>query len=151
MQKITPFLWFDKEAGEAAKFYHSVFPDSKIKSKEIVNNTPSGTIEIITIELFGQDFMLMSAGPNFKINEAISFIVNCKDQEEVDHYWKALSAHPKNEQCGWLKDKYGVSWQILPTVMNELIAKDKSGRVVQEMLKMKKIIIKDLEKAYEGK
>lgn len=150
MQKITPFLWFDKEAGEAAKFYTSVFKDSKVKKRTKMENTPSGTVEIITIELFGQDFILMSAGPYFKFNEAISFVVSCKNQAEVDYYWKKLSADSKSEQCGWLKDKYGVSWQIVPTALNELMEKDTSGRVAQAMLKMKKIDVAGLERAYNG-
>jgi len=297
MQKITPFLWFDKEAGEAAKFYTSVFK-GKIKNKSIFTDTPSGTIEIYTIAILGQEFTLMSAGPLFKLNpsvsfflnfdpskdknarknldalwkklvqggtalmplqkypfserygwvqdkygvswqlilsnpggekrpfivpslmfvgkvcgkaeeatnfymsvfksskrglvarypkdmkpdkegtimftdfminnqwfaamdsawmhkfkfsEATSFIVDCKNQKEVDYYWKKLSADKKSEQCGWLKDKYGLSWQIIPSALNELIGKDKSGRVMQAMLKMKKIDIKKLKQAYEQK
>ncbi|MEW6510856.1 MAG: VOC family protein, partial [Bacteroidota bacterium] len=114
MQKITPFLWFDKEATEAAKFYASVLKGSKIKESTKFENTPSGTVEIVSVELLGQEFQLMSAGPLFKFNEAISFVVNCDTQEELDYYWEKLSADPKSEQCGWLKDKYGVSWQIVP-------------------------------------
>lgn len=296
MQKIAPFLWFDREAGEAAKFYTSVFPKSKINNIRTMRNTPSGTVEIVNIDLFGQDFTLMSAGPffkfnqsisfmvnfdpsrdknaknsleimwkklsdggkvlmdlqqypwsklygwvqdrygvgwqliltnpageerpgivpvllfvehsygkaedarkfylsvfknsekgnimhygkgqepnkegtvmfsdfrlenmwlvamdgggkhNFAFNEAISFVVNCDDQKEVDYYGGKLSHDPKAEQCGWLKDKYGVSWQIVPKVMNELISKDNSGRVTQAMLRMKKINIEELENAYK--
>ena len=151
--KITPFQWFDKEAGEAAKFYTSVFKDAKIKSSQTIPNTPSGTIEIVTVELFGQEFQLMSAGPLFKFTEAISFLVDCADQAEVDYYWEKLSADPKAEQCGWLKDKYGLSWQILPMRLNELLAdkdKAKADRVLQAMLQMKKIDIAGLEKAYDG-
>ena len=154
MQKITPFLWFDKEAGEAAKFYTSVFKDAKIKNKEVMNDTPSGTVEVYTIELFGQEFQMMSAGPYFKINEAISFIVNCDSQEEVDYYWEKLSAHPESEQCGWLKDKFGVSWQIIPTAMNKLFSdkdKVKAKRAQQAMLKMKKLDLKKLRAAFDGK
>jgi predicted 3-demethylubiquinone-9 3-methyltransferase (glyoxalase superfamily) len=152
MQKITPFLWFDKEAGEAAKFYTSVFKGSKIKDTTILENTPSGTVEIVTIELLGQEFCLMSAGPLFKFNESISFVVNCKTQKEIDYYWEKLSANPKAEECGWLKDKFGLSWQIVPTVLGELLQdKDakKSKRVMEVMLKMKKIDIKILKQAYE--
>ena len=105
MQKITPHLWFDKEAKEAAEFYTSVFPKSKIKGTTTLHDTPSGTVDIVTIELLGQEFMLISAGPLFKFNEAISFIVHCDTQEEIDYYWKKLSAVPDAEQCGWLKDK----------------------------------------------
>ena len=112
--KITPHLWFDKEAREAAEFYTSVFPKSKIKSTTTLQNTPSGTVEVVTIDLMGQEFMLLSAGPLFKFNESISFIVRCKTQKEIDYYWERLSAVPEAEQCGWLKDKYGLSWQIVP-------------------------------------
>ena len=148
MQKITPFLWFDKDASKIAEFYASVFKDAKIKSKTVMSDTPSGSVEVVNMDIFGQEFTLMSAGPIFKFTEAISFVINCKDQEEVDYYWNALSAVPESEQCGWIKDKYGVSWQIVPAVLNELLAKDKSGKVTQAMLKMKKIIIKDLELAH---
>lgn len=155
MQKITPFLWFDTQAREAAKFYTSVFKDSKINSPQTFDDTPSGTIDIITIELFGQEFTLMSAGPTFKINEAISFVIDCVDQEEVDYYWEKLTADGGEEsQCGWLKDKFGVSWQVLPRALNELASdpdKAKAGRVVQAMLQMKKIIVADLQKAYDEK
>lgn len=153
MRKITPFLWFDNQAGEAAKYYTSVFKEAKIKDKQVITDTPSGTVEIINIELFGMDFTLMSAGPYFKFNEAISFVVDCEDQEEVNYYWEKLSAVPESEQCGWLKDKFGVSWQIIPRRLNELMAdkdKVKAGRVTQAMLKMKKIDIKKLEEAYKG-
>jgi len=147
-QKITPFLWFDYNAKEAAEFYVSVFKDAKIKSSSIIRSSPSGDVEYVIIELFGQEYALLGAGPLFKFNEAISFLVNCKTQEEVDYYWEKLSADSKAERCGWLKDKYGVSWQIVPRVLTELISKDKSGRVTQAMLTMKKIDIKKLEQAY---
>lgn len=153
MQKITPFLWFDKEAGEAAKFYVSVFKDAKIKSTQTLTDTPSGTVEIVTVELFGLDFTLMSAGPLFKFTEAVSFVVDCEDQAEVDYYWEKLSAVPESEQCGWLKDKYGLSWQIVPRRLGELLNdsdREKAGRATQAMLKMKKLVIADLEKAAMG-
>ena len=152
MQKITPFLWFDKEAGEAAKFYTSIFKDAKILDRTTLENTPSGTVEIVTIELIGQEFRLMSAGPLFKFNEAISFVVHCETQLEIDHYWEKLSADPQAEQCGWLKDKYGVSWQIVPTVMFEMQkSKDrkKLARVTQAFLQMKKFDIAELQRAYD--
>lgn len=163
IHKITPFLWFDKEAAEAAQFYVSVFSaahgassggkGSKIKESRILKNTPSGTVEIVTVELIGQEFTLMSAGPFFKFNESISFVVPCETQEEIDYYWEKLSADPKAEQCGWLKDKYGLSWQIVPTVLTQM-QKDKDprkvARVTEAFLKMKKFDIAALEKAYEG-
>jgi predicted 3-demethylubiquinone-9 3-methyltransferase (glyoxalase superfamily) len=154
MQKITPFLWFDKEARQAAEFYVSVFGDkAKIKSSSVMSDTPSGTVEVIAMEIFGQEFTLMSAGPYFKFTEAISFVINCEDQEEVDHYWTSLSAVPASEQCGWLKDKFGVSWQVVPTILNKLMSdpdREKAARVTQAMLQMKKINIADLEKAFAG-
>ena len=155
MQKITPFLWFEKYASKIAKYYTSIFKDSKIKNSTIIDETPSGTVEIVTIELFGQDFTLMSAGPQFKFTEAISFVVDCNDQKEVDYYWEQLTADGGAESmCGWLKDKYGLSWQIVPEQLNKLMAdkdKEKARRVTQAMLKMKKIDIKKLQQAYEGK
>jgi predicted 3-demethylubiquinone-9 3-methyltransferase (glyoxalase superfamily) len=153
MQKITPYLWFDKEAKEAAKFYTSVFPKSKIKDTTKLHNTPSGAVDIVTIELLGQDFMLISAGPLFKFNEAISFMVYCDTQEEIDCYWEKLSAVPEAEQCGWLKDKYGLSWQIVPTIMGKMMRekdKKKLARVTEAFLKMKKFDIATHKRAYEG-
>lgn len=150
MQKITPFLWFEKDAKKVAEYYTSIFKDSKIKNATVMDDTPSGTVEIIIIELFGQEFTLMSAGPQFKFTEAISLVVDCRDQEEVDYYWERLTADGGEEsQCGWLKDKYGVSWQVVPKQLNELMSKDKSGRVMQAMLQMKKIVVSDLQKAYD--
>lgn len=153
MQKITPFLWFDKEAREAAKFYTTVFKESKLKSPVQLDDTPSGTVDIITIELFGQDFILMSAGPQFKFTEAISFVIDCADQEEVDYYWKKLTGDGGEEsQCGWLKDKFGISWQVVPRQLNELMSDPdpkKANATMQAMLKMKKIVIADLQKAHD--
>ena len=153
MQRITPHLWFDKEAKEAAEFYTSVFPKSKIKDTTTLHNTPSGAVDIVTIELLGQEFMLLSAGPLFKFNEAISFVVHCDTQEEIDYYWEKLSAVPEAEQCGWLRDKYGLSWQIVPTAMSEMM-KDKDAkkmaRVTEAFLKMKKFDIATLQRAYKG-
>jgi predicted 3-demethylubiquinone-9 3-methyltransferase (glyoxalase superfamily) len=153
VQKITPFLWYDKEASEAARFYTSVFKGSKIKESTKLTNTPSGTVEIVTIDLLGQEFTLMSAGPLFKFNESISFVVNCDSQDEIDYYWEKLSADPKAEQCGWLKDKFGVSWQIVPIEMNEMMrngTKQQMARVTEAFLKMKKFDVAKLRKAYEG-
>ena len=154
MQKITPFIWFEQGAKEAADFYVSIFGgDSKIVKSNIMTGTPSGTVEIISVQMLGQEFTLMSAGPFRKINEAISFVINCETQEEVDHYWEALSAVKESEQCGWLKDKYGVSWQVAPTALATLLGdadKAKAGRVQSAMMQMKKIDIAGLEKAYNG-
>lgn len=154
MQKITPFVWFETGAKEAAQFYVEVFGgDAAIKTESIMHDTPSGTVEIITVSLAGQDFTLMSAGPFRKINEAISFVINCETQEEVDHFWSKLSAVPEAEQCGWLKDKYGVSWQVVPTAMGGFLnGADKSGaaRATQAMLQMKKLDIAVIKRAYEG-
>lgn len=152
MQKITPHLWYDKEAVEAAEFYTSVFKDSRIKNKSQIHDTPSGSVDIVTIELFGQEFMMISAGPMFKFNESISFMVNCDTQEEIDYYWEKLSADPSAEQCWWLKDKFGLSWQIVPTAMNEMMADknpNKIKKVTEAFLKMKKFNIAELKKAYD--
>ncbi len=154
MQKITPHLWFDKEAKEAAKFYTAVFPDSKITNVTTLHNTPSGSVDVVSFELSGQPFMAISAGPLFKFNESISFIVNCKDQKEIDYYWEKLSAVPESEQCGWLKDKYGLSWQIVPAALDEMMSKgtpEQIARVTQAFLKMKKFDTAKLKQAYEGK
>ncbi len=153
MNKITPFLWFDKEAALAAKFYTSVFKDAEIIDSTFLEDTPSGTVEIVTINLFGQQYQLMSAGPLFKFNESISFVVNCQNQAEIDYYWAKLSADPNYEQCGWIKDQFGVSWQIVPTIMYEMQkTKDKQqlARLTQAFLKMKKFDIAELQKAYAG-
>ena len=153
MKQITPHLWFDKEAKQAAEFYVSIFPNSKIMSATTVHNTPSGDADIVSFVLNGQPFMAISAGPMFKFSEAISFIIPCESQEEIDNYWSKLSADPKAEQCGWLKDKFGLSWQVVPTAMNEMMSKgtpEQIARVTQAFLKMKKFDIATLEKAYKG-
>ncbi|HUA12977.1 MAG TPA: VOC family protein [Candidatus Sulfotelmatobacter sp.] len=151
MQKITPFLWFDDQAEEAAKFYTEVFKDSKIgniahydAASAKASGRPEGSVLTVSFQLQGQDFMALNGGPTFKFTEAISFVVNCDNQEEIDYYWGKLSAHPENEQCGWLKDKFGVSWQIVPENMGDLI---KSPAAVQALMKMKKIIIDELTSA----
>jgi predicted 3-demethylubiquinone-9 3-methyltransferase (glyoxalase superfamily) len=153
MQKIVPHLWFDKEAKEAAEFYTSVFADSKITNITTLKDTPTGDCDVVSFVLFGQPFMAISAGPLFKFNEAISFIVRCQTQEEVDRYWERLSADPDSEQCGWLKDKYGLSWQIVPTRMDEMLengTEEQVARVTQAFLPMKKLDIATLERAYAG-
>ncbi|MEO8358101.1 MAG: VOC family protein [Chloroflexota bacterium] len=152
MQKITPFLWFDKQAEEAMNFYTSIFKDSKVLS---VTPGPDGTAMSVTFELQGQEFMALNAGPQFKFNEAVSFFVSCRTQTEVDGLWEKLTADGGEEgRCGWLKDKYGLSWQIIPTALGELMSDpdpEKAGRVVQAMLKMNKIDIPTLQKAYDQK
>jgi predicted 3-demethylubiquinone-9 3-methyltransferase (glyoxalase superfamily) len=153
MQKITPFLWFDNQAEEAAKFYTSIFKNSKIGKIARYGDAgpgPKGSVMIVEFQLEGQVFVALNGGPLFKFTEAISFVVNCNTQAEVDKFWKKLSAGGKEVQCGWLKDKYGLSWQIVPTVLGELVNdKDaaKSQRVMQAMLKMVKLDIKKLKQA----
>ena len=152
--KIIPHLWYDKEAKEAAEFYVSVFPDSKITNVTTLQGTPSGAVDVVSFNLSGQSFQAISAGPYFKFSEAVSFIVYCDTQEEIDYYWGKLSAVPESEQCGWLKDKFGLSWQIVPTKMDEMMQKgtpEQIARVTEAFLKMKKFDIATLQKAYEGK
>jgi predicted 3-demethylubiquinone-9 3-methyltransferase (glyoxalase superfamily) len=154
VQKIIPFLWFDKEAEEAAKLYTSIFPNSKILSvsrygKEgfEIHHMPEGTAMTVGFELNGQEFTALNGGPIYKFTEAVSFVVACETQEEVDYFWNKLSAVPEAEQCGWLKDKFGLSWQVIPKALGDLLSKDRSGNVMKAMLGMKKIVIKDLEAA----
>ena len=153
MPSITPFLWFNDDAEEAAKFYVSVFKKGKVGNVTRYTEdspAPVGTVMTVEFKLFGQDFIALNGGPVFKFNEAISFVVSCKTQREVDYYWKKLTAGGKASQCGWLKDKYGVSWQIVPTALMDLCStKDraKASRVMQAMLKMTKLDIKRLKQA----
>lgn len=153
-QRIVPHLWFDKEAKEAAEFYASIFEDSRIINVSTISNTPSGTVDIVTFELFGQEFKAISAGPLFEFNESISFIVKCDTQKEIDFYWEKLSSGGGQEiECGWLKDKYGLSWQVVPSVMDDMMNTNDSGqleRVTQAFLKMKKFDIATLQKAFDG-
>jgi len=161
MQKITPHLWFDNKAEEAANFYVSIFKNSKIESTSRygeegskVSGMPKGTVMTVRFQLRGQEFMALNGGPVFKFSEAISFIVNCDTQEEVDYMWEKLSEGGDKGVCGWLKDKYGLSWQIVPTILGEMMQdKDerKSERVMAAVLKMTKIDIKTLKQAYEQK
>ncbi|HEY4150544.1 MAG TPA: VOC family protein [Chitinophagaceae bacterium] len=158
MQKITPFLWFDNNAGEAMDFYISVFKNAKnINASYYGKAGPGqeGMLMVATFQLEGQEFMVLNGGPLFKFTEAVSFVVNCKTQEEVDEYWEKLTSGGGQEsQCGWLKDKYGLSWQIVPATLGELMQdKDpvKSRRVMEAMLKMKKIDIEKLRAAYNQK
>lgn len=144
MQKIIPFLWFDHQAEEAAHFYTSLFQDAKIVSTVL---GPEGTVMSVTFQLEGQDFMALNGGPQFTFTEAISFFVKCETQEKVDELWEKLSKGGEEGQCGWLKDQYGLSWQIIPDALNEALQDkdpEKAGRAMQAMLKMKKIIIKDI-------
>jgi len=154
MQKITPFLWFDNNAEEAAEFYTSVYKNSKMGNVSRYKDAgPSGkeTVSVASFEIEGMQFTALNGGPVFKFNEAVSFVVNCEDQKEVDYFWEELTADGGQEsQCGWLKDKFGLSWQIVPTALGKLLNdpdREKSKRVMHAMLKMKKIIIADLEKA----
>jgi predicted 3-demethylubiquinone-9 3-methyltransferase (glyoxalase superfamily) len=157
MQKITPFLWFDDAAEEAVKLYTSIFKNSKIGtiarySEEAANASgrPKGSVMTITFELDGQEFMALNGGPHFKFTEAVSFVVNCETQAEVDEFWEKLSAGGQPGPCGWLKDKYGVSWQIVPTALGKLLSDpdpQKSKRVMAAMLQMTKIDIERLEQA----
>ncbi len=154
MKPFRTHLWFDKEAKEAAEFYCSVFPDSKVTNVTTLHDTPSGDCDVVSFELSGQPFMAISAGPLFKFNESISFIVPCETQAELDHYWGKLSAVPEAEQCGWLKDRYGLSWQIVPTAMDEMMAAgtpEQMSRVTEAFLKMKKFDIAALQRAYGGR
>ncbi|MPZ55414.1 MAG: VOC family protein [Rhizobiales bacterium] len=156
MRKITPFLWFDNQAEEAANFYVSIFKNSKIGAVSRYGDAgpgPKGSVMVAAFELDGQHFTALNGGPNFKFTEAISFIVDCKSQEEVDEFWDKLSAGGKTQQCGWLKDKYGLSWQIIPTALMELMSDPdpvKSNRVMQAMLQMTKIDIAKLRQAHAG-
>jgi predicted 3-demethylubiquinone-9 3-methyltransferase (glyoxalase superfamily) len=154
IQKITPFLWFDHQAEEAARFYTSIFKNSKIEAVTRYGDAgpgPKGSVMTVSFELDGQKFAALNGGPPFKFTEAISFVVNCDTQAEVDEFWEKLSEGGQEVQCGWLKDKYGLSWQIVPTALVELL-KDKdaerSQRVMKAMLQMKKIDIARLEAAY---
>ena len=149
MQKITPFLWFDTQAEEAMNFYVSVFKNSKILS---VSPGPDGKVMTGTFQLDGQEFMALNAGPQFPFTEAISFFVHCETQAEVDELWAKLTEGGEESRCGWLKDKFGLSWQIIPAVLGELLQDkdpEKAGRVMQAMLQMSKIDIKTLQQAYQ--
>jgi predicted 3-demethylubiquinone-9 3-methyltransferase (glyoxalase superfamily) len=155
MQRITPFLWFDNQAEEAAKFYTSIFKNSKLGSVARYGETgpgPKGTVMTADFELDGQKFVALNGGPTFKFTEAISLVVNCETQEEVDYYWDKLSAGGQEVQCGWVKDKYGLSWQIVPTILGKLVQdKDakKVNRVMEAMMKMVRLDIQGLKQAYD--
>jgi predicted 3-demethylubiquinone-9 3-methyltransferase (glyoxalase superfamily) len=151
MQKISPFLWFADQAEEAAHFYVSVFNNSKLgyisrydAAAAKAGNRPEGSVLTVNFQIEGQKFAALNGGPLFTFSEAVSFVVSCEDQKEIDYYWEKLSADPASEQCGWLKDKFGLSWQIVPGNIAELI---KSAAAMQAMMAMKKIIIAELEEA----
>jgi predicted 3-demethylubiquinone-9 3-methyltransferase (glyoxalase superfamily) len=154
IQLITPFLWFDHQAEEAANFYASIFPNSSVVKVVRCGKAgpgPPGSALTVEFQLGGQKFVALNGGPHFKFTEAVSFVVNCQTQEEVDAYWEKLSAGGKIVECGWLKDKFGLSWQIVPTVLPKLLGDpdpEKSGRVMKAMMKMKKLDVAALEQAY---
>ena len=162
MQKIAPFLWFDSKAEEAVKFYTSMFKNSKIlgiarydEEGSRVSGRPRGSVMTVAFQIEGQNFTALNGGPvpGFRFSPAVSFVVNCKNQEEVDHFWSKLSKDGKPNQCGWLEDKYGVTWQIVPTVLGKMLQdKDKKrvSRVTEVFLKMKKFDIATLKRAYKG-
>ena len=157
MQKITPFLWFDNRAEEAMNFYTSIFKNSKVGSVcrcyGDAGPGPKGTVMTASFQLEGQELVALNGGPIFHFTEAISFSVNCETQEEVDDFWEKLSAGGEKQRCGWLKDKFGLSWQIVPSALSEMLQDknpQKSSRVMQAMLQMQKLDIKGLRQAYEG-
>lgn len=156
MQKITPFLWFDGKAEEAVNFYVSIFKKSKIGKIGRYGEGgpgPAGTVMSVTFELNGQEFFALNGGPQFTFTPAISFFVNCETQEEVDDFWEKLSEGGRKDRCGWLQDKYGLSWQIVPSVLGKLLHSEdaaKAKRVMQAMLQMDKLDIKRLQQAHDG-
>ena len=156
MQKITPFLWFDDNAEAAAQFYVSVFKNSRILSVSRYGDAgpgPKGSVMVVSFQLEGQQFTALNGGPQFKFSEAFSFVVSCENQQEIDYYWKKLTAEGGREsECGWLKDKFGFSWQIVPAALGQLMSGDpkKANRVMQALLQMKKLDIATLEQAAEG-
>lgn len=161
-QRITPFLWFDDQAEQAAEYYTGIFKNSRIvsitrygKAGHEIHGRPAGSVMTVAFELDGQSFTALNGGPHFQFNEAVSLQVNCETQEEVDYYWQKLSAggDESAQQCGWLKDKYGLSWQVVPSILPEMIdspESQKSQRAMTAMLKMKKIDIEELKRAYAG-
>jgi len=157
MQKITPFLWYATQAEEAAAFYASIFPDSRVERVVTLPSEspsgPPGSVKVVDFILFGQPFVAMTAGPLDPFNHAVSFVVNCENQAEIDRYWNALLDGGTPEQCGWLKDRFGLSWQIVPTVLGDMMAdpdRAKAKRAADAMLKMIKIDIAALQSAYKG-
>ena len=155
MQKITTFLWFNDQAEEAVKFYTSIFKDSKVGGFSRYGEAgpgPKGSVMVATFELDGQEFLALNGGPHFKFTEAISLVVNCETQEEVDEYWERLSEGGQKSRCGWLKDKYGLSWQVVPRLLGKLMQDEdpvKANSVMQAMMKMDKLDIEGLKQAYD--
>lgn len=155
MQKITPFLWFDNQAEEAINFYTSIFKNSRIKDISRYGEGgpgPAGSVITASFELEGQEFIALNGGPQFQFNESISFLVNCETQEEVDELWAKLTDGGEEQPCGWLKDRFGLSWQIVPTILGKLMSDPdpvKAGNVIQAMLQMKKIDVAALQRAYD--
>jgi predicted 3-demethylubiquinone-9 3-methyltransferase (glyoxalase superfamily) len=157
---IHPCLWFDSQAEEAARFYASVFPNSRIakithytEAGQETHKRPPGSVLTVEFELNGQPFLALNGGPQFRFSEAISLVVPCKTQEQIDYFWQKLSADPASEQCGWVKDRYGLSWQIAPADIGEMLSDsdtERAGRVMTAMMEMKKIDIERLHEAYEG-
>lgn len=155
MQKITPFLWFDNNAEDAANFYVSIFKNSRVLNVARYGDAgpgPKGTVVTAQFELDGQKFIALNGGPQFKFTEAVSFVVNCETQEEIDYFWEKLSAGGEKLECGWLKDKYGLSWQVVPTILGELMTgnAERSNRVMQALQQMQKLEIEPLKRAYKG-
>ena len=157
MPKVTPFLWFDGKAEEAANFYVSIFPNSRITGMSRNGEAgpgPKGSVMVATFELDGERFTALNGGPQYEFTPAISFVVDCETQAEVDHYWDKLGDGGEAVQCGWLRDKYGLSWQIVPTALPRLLSDPdpaKSARVMEAMFKMKKLVIAELQRAYDGR
>jgi predicted 3-demethylubiquinone-9 3-methyltransferase (glyoxalase superfamily) len=155
MQKITTFLWFDNQAEEAANYYISIFKNSKILGRSHYGDEaprPKGSVLVVNFQLDGQNFMALNGGPAFKFSEAISLLVHCETQQEVDEMWERLSAGGEKSQCGWLKDKYGLWWQVVPTVLSQMLEgndPEKANRVMKEIMKMGKLDIKRLQHAYD--
>jgi predicted 3-demethylubiquinone-9 3-methyltransferase (glyoxalase superfamily) len=163
LQKITPHLWFDNQAEEAAKFYVSIFRDSSVtrvshygKEGFEIHGRPDGSVMTVEFNLEGQNFLALNGGPHFKFNEAISFMISCKTQDEIDHYWNKLTegGDKRSQQCGWLKDKFGLSWQVVPEQLGQMMADKDSARiarVTKAFMKMKKLDLAELQNAFAGK
>ncbi|NLF11364.1 MAG: VOC family protein [Anaerolineaceae bacterium] len=157
MQKITPYLWFEDQAEEAASFYTSIFKNSKINEISRYGEGgpgPAGSVMLVSFELDGQQFIALNGGPQFQFTEAISFVINCESQEEVDYMWDRLTEGGEESMCGWLKDRYGISWQVVPTALPELLSApdpEAQQRVMEVFLKMSKIDLPTLRLAYEGR